>query len=109
MNTKYLDTLEYNKIIEIILKYCKTYIGKENLLKLMPSFDTQIVSHLLSETNEAVSLIYRKSSLPLGVIPDISLWLKQLESISVLSSKALLEVAQILKVSRELKEYFYSD
>ena len=109
MNTKYLDKLEYQKIIEILGKYCKTYIGKENLSNLLPIFDVQAVSHLLSETNEAVSLSIRKSSLPLSQIPNISLWLKQLESHSILSAKALLEVASILKSSRELKEYFYND
>ena len=30
MNTKYLGTLEYYKIIDILKSYCKTYIGKEN-------------------------------------------------------------------------------
>lgn len=109
MNTKYLDLLEYHKLIEALVNYCKTYIGKEKMSYLLPSFETLSVTHLLDETNEAVSLITRKSSLPLGDIPDISLWIKQLESISILSTKALLDIAHILKVSRELKEYFYSD
>ena len=109
MDTKYLYTLEYDKIIEILKSYCKTYIGKENMLNLKPCFHTEKVSHLLNETNEAVNLIIRKSNIPLSDIPDISLWIKQLESSSILSAKALLEVATILKISRELKEYFYSD
>lgn len=109
MNTKYLNLLEYDKLVEILSKYCKTYIGKEQMQHLVPSFENLSVSHLLLETNEAVSLITRKSSIPLGDIPNVSLWIKQLESNSILSSKALLELAHILKVSRELKEYFYSD
>ena len=109
MDTKYLYTLEYDKIIEILKSYCKTYIGKENMLNLKPCFHTEKVSHLLNETNEAVNLIIRKSNIPLSDIPDISLWIKQLESSSILSAKALLEVSTILKISRELKEYFYSD
>ena len=28
MNTKYLKTLEFDKIIEKLTTYCKTYIGK---------------------------------------------------------------------------------
>lgn len=109
MNTKYLNLLEYDKLVEILSNYCKTYIGKEQMNNLFPSFENSSVSHLLSETNEAVSLITRKSSIPLGDIPNVSLWIKQLESNSILSSKALLELAHILKISRELKEYFYSD
>lgn len=109
MNTKYFDLLEYDKLTKILSNYCKTYIGKEQVISLLPSFNKISVSHLLSETNEAISLISRKSSLPLGDIPNISLWIKQLESYSTLSAKALLEVVHILKVSRELKEYFYSN
>ena len=109
MNTKYLDILEYYKIIEILGNYCKTYIGKENLNLLMPSFDSSHVLHLLSETQEAVNLIIRKSNIPLSEIPDVTLWLKSLESNSTLSAKALLEISYILKLSRQLKEYFFSD
>ena len=109
MNTKYLDILEYDKILENLNKYCKTYIAKQKLLNLRPSFDLDTVRNLLTQTNEAVSLIVRKSSIPLVEIPNINLWLKQLDSFSTLSLKALLEIANFLKIVREVKEYFYSD
>ena len=109
MNTRYLNLLEYDKFIQILIKYCKTYLGREQVERLAPKFNKLDVINLLSETNEAVSLIYRKSSLPLGDIPSIEIPIKQLESNSTLSAKSLLEVASILKISRELREYFYSD
>ena len=109
MNTRYLNLLEYDKFIQILIKYCKTYLGREQVERLSPKFNKLDVINLLSETNEAVSLIYRKSSLPLGDIPSIEIPIKQLESNSSLSAKSLLEVASILKISRELREYFYSD
>ena len=109
MDTRYLNLLEYDKFIQILIKYCKTYLGREQVKRLTPKFNKLDVINLLSETNEAVSLIYRKSSLPLGDIPSIEIPIKQLESNSSLSAKSLLEVASILKISRELREYFYSD
>ncbi len=109
MDTRYLNLLEYDKFIQILIKYCKTYLGKTQIEKLTPKFNKLDVINLLSETNEAVSLICRKSSLPLGDIPSIEIPIKQLESNSTLSAKSLLEVASILKISRELREYFYSD
>ena len=109
MDTRYLNLLEYDKFIQILIKYCKTYLGREQVERLAPKFNKLDVINLLSETNEAVSLIYRKSSLPLGDIPSIEIPIKQLESNSTLSAKSLLEVASILKISRELREYFYSD
>lgn len=109
MNTKYLKTLEYDKIIENLSKYCKTYIGKENASKLLPSFLKSNVLDLLNLTNEAISLIYRKSSLPLSSLPNISLYIKSLKSSSVLTNKPLLDIAKFLKISREVKEYFFDD
>ena len=109
MNDKYLNTLEYNKIIEILKNYCKTFIGKRLTSNIKPSFESTKVSYLLSETDEAVSLIVRKSNLPLASIPDITLWIKQLKSNSTLSIKAIFEIARFLNISRALKEYFYSN
>lgn len=106
---KYLHTLEYEQIKILLSNYIKTYIGKKNISELLPSFGREKVEHLLEETTEAISLIHRKGNIPLAEIFDISLWIKQLESYSTLSIKALLEVASILKISRELKEYFLSD
>ena len=104
-----LDKLEYSEIIKLISNYCKTYIGKETVLKLSPCFDSDEVSHLLEETTEAMDINIKKSNIPVCEIPNIDIWIKQLESSNILSAKALLDVASILKVSRELKTFFFSD
>lgn len=104
-----LDKLEYSEIIKLISNYCKTYIGKETVLKLSPCFDSDEVSHLLEETTEAMDISIKKSNIPVCEIPNIDIWIKQLESSNILSAKALLDVASILKVSRELKTFFFSD
>ena len=104
-----LDKLEYSEIIKLISNYCKTYIGKETVLKLRPCFDSDEVSHLLEGTTEAMDISIKKSNIPVCEIPNIDIWIKQLESTNVLSAKALIDVATILKVSRELKEFFFKD
>ena len=104
-----LDKLEYSEIIKLISNYCKTYIGKETVLKLSPCFDSDEVSHLLEETTEAMDISIKKSNIPVCEIPNIDIWIKQSESTNVLSAKALIDVATILKVSRELKEFFFKD
>ena len=72
MNTKYLKTLEYDKIIHKLSTYCKTYVGKENIDSISPEFNADKVSNLLKATNEAISLIFRKGNIPLSDIPNIS-------------------------------------
>lgn len=109
MQAKYLNKLEYNKVLENLSNFSKTYIGKNMCMNLKPYFDKKTVSKVLLETSEAVNLSYRKGNPPLCAIEDISVYIKALESNSVLSIKPLLNIAHILKLSRELKEYFYSE
>ena len=108
MNNKCLKTLEYNKIIDKLKTYCKTYIGKEITAKIMPCFEKSDVINLLNLTKEATSLLYRKGNIPLSDLPNILINIKQLESDGILSISDLLNIARFLKISREVKEYFSS-
>lgn len=108
MNKNYLNKLEYNKILEKLSTYCHTFIGKEQALNLMPSSDKSKVTHFLSETNEACSLISRNSTPPISEIDDIGIYIKLLESASSISAKALLSIANIFEMSEELIDYFSS-
>jgi len=105
----YLKKLEYDKILDLFKNYAITNLGKEKCLNLSPSFDKETVEFLLRENSEAMSLYIRKGSLPISEIEDISLSLKKLESNTYLSAKELLDIASILKLSRQLKDYFYKD
>ena len=102
MDKKYLNKLEYNKILDKLESFAKTYIGKEKCAFLLPSFDVQ---NLLDQTSEALGVIYKNGSIPLGDIPNINMPIKSLESGFYLIPSDLLNIASILKTSRELKEY----
>ena len=107
MNAKYLKTLEYNKMLDNLNNYCKTYLGKEEVVNITPEFSMEKVTSALEFTKESVSLIFRKGNIPLSDVPDISLSIKSLESNGILSISALLNISRFLKISREVKEYFF--
>lgn len=109
MKQDYLEKLEYYKILEFLSYNCKTNFGKKLVSKLSPSFNKEKVSNLLAETNEAYLLLHRKGLFSLYELEDIAVYLKQLQSNVNLSIKALLDIGKILKISRELKQYFYED
>ncbi len=109
MLQKYLYKLEYNKILEKVCDCCKTYIGKELVSSLLPSSNKDLVKKQLEETNSALTLLIRKGEPSIFNIANINLWIKHLESYNFLSATALLEVANVLKTSRCLHEYFFSD
>ncbi|MBR1653417.1 MAG: endonuclease MutS2 [Clostridia bacterium] len=103
-----LTKLEFNKILEKLSTYCKTYIGKEMCMDILPSADMTEVKRLLNQTSEAYQLTIKYGSIPIDEINDITPYLKNLESYIPLTAKALLEIAKILNVSSNLKEYFHN-
>lgn len=109
METKYLEKLEFNKIKEILSSFTVTYIGKEKALSLLPFTTRKEIEKALNQTFEASSLIYKKGNIPLASIEDITPHIKVLNSFKSLSCKQLLDMYHLLKISRELKEYYKND
>jgi len=104
-----LKKLEFDKILDAISNYSKTYIGKNYVSELRPSQDCEKVQNMLAETSQGVVLVQRNSTPPLSSIADITVYLKTLDSCGTLSIKALLELQNILKISANLKDYFSKD
>ena len=110
MEQKFFNILEYDKIINIICGFCSTYIGKEKAASLLPSWDKEVVKSLLDETFEASTIILRKGSASIFPIESsIDVEIKYIESNNFLQAKSLLNIANILKNSRELYQYMFED
>ena len=105
----YLEKLEYNKILEKLSIYAITYLGKNLCLNLLPSSNKEEVKNMLKETEEAVNLLYRCNTPPISEIADNTINIKTIESYGTLSIKSILELANILKISEDLKKYFSAD
>ena len=108
MNIKTLEKLEFNKICEILKKYVITYIGKNYAENLKPFNNQNEAIKAQKQTTEASTLLYRKGSIPISEIEDVTSHIKKLNSNLFLNSKQLLDLSNILKVSRNLKNYFFS-
>ena len=106
MNTNSLYKLEFNKILEILSKFTKTYTGKKLINELTPSFDAIEVANLQLQTSQAVDMINKYGNPPIGEFNDVSLHLKKLSGDSILSTKEILDLACILRMSKELSNFF---
>ena len=104
-----LKKIEYDKILEKVANYCKTYIGKNKVSELRPSQNVEEVQNMLAETSQSVVLIQRNSTPPIGEIADITVYIKALDGCGTLSIKALLEIQNILEIASSLKDYFSKD
>ena len=109
MNNNYISKLEFNKVLEILSQFCCTYLGKELTTNLKIYNDINTVKSKLSETDEAVRLIYKNSTPSFYNISDIKIYLINLESYQSLNIKGLLALNNILICSKELKNYFNKD
>lgn len=101
-----LIKLEFDKILDMLSSHCKTYIGKELCMNILPSNNRETVQYLLNETSEACLLTVKFGNAPIDEIDNITPYIKKLESFIPLAPKALLEIAKILNVSNTLKDYY---
>ena len=105
----YLEKLEYNKILEKLSNYAITYLGKDKCQTLLPLNNKDDVKNMLKETEEAVNLLYRCNTPPISEIANNTINIKTIESYGTLSIKSILELSNILKISEDLKKYFFVD
>lgn len=107
MNIK-IDKLEFNTILDILSSYSKTFIGKEHIENLKPMQAKKDIEKALKQVTEGTILLYRKGNIPLEEIVNPVEHIKKLNSNMFLTTKQLLDLANILKIASNLKEYFFS-
>lgn len=105
MNKKILKTLEFDKIIQLLTTYAISSIGKELASQLTPYTDIHLINEKLDETADATNLIIRQGSLPLGGIKNIQKSLKRLEMGGNLSIVELLDISELLRVTKKVISY----
>ena len=105
MNKKVFNKLEYNKIIDKLVSYTVSSMGKELSTALSPSIDIEEIRNSQKETKDALSMIFKKGNLPLGGIKDIRASLKRVAVGSTLTISELLYVSEVLRVASKVKAY----
>lgn len=109
MNNRSLQTLEYNKIIEMLTEFAHTQSGKEQCRQLTPSTDLSEILARQEETKDALSRIYKHGNLSLSGITDVISSLKRLSIGASLSARELLDIAKLLEVTLHAKQYSRND
>ena len=105
MNNRVFKTLEYDKIIEKLETYASSPMGKKKCAELLPSTDYPEILKMQEETRDALARLYKKGFLSFQGLMDIYPHLRLLEIESTLTAKELLEIARILTITANVKEY----
>lgn len=104
MNQKVLKTIEYTKIIAMLIEEAESSLGKERAEALLPSSDFYEVERNLLETEEAESRIRLKGPISFRGIMDIRPYFPRLQLGASLSVFELYQVARMLESSKKVKE-----
>ncbi len=106
MNERSLRILEFYKIKDKIKKYARTNAGKMMVESLTPYDNVYEVNNKLEETNEALEILLTKGNPPLEGLFDIQEGIERAKKGGVLTPGQLLRVGGMLRVSRNMKEFF---
>ena len=107
MDTKALKTLEYTKILKMLEGRAISPMGKAFAMELLPSATYFEVAAAQHATSEALGLIVKRGSLPLGGIRDISRIIERAERAGILTIEELSNVADCLYVAQKVLKYWH--
>ena len=93
---KVLTIIEFDKILKIASSYAVSEIGKEFLIKTLPTDDFLFASKCLNQTYEAYRILYEKSIDPINYFDDIE------KLVSKANIKAVLSCTELLKIERTI-------
>lgn len=105
MNTKSLNTLEYHKIINQLIEYASSPLGKHLCRNLIPAISLAEIQQTQMETSDAVTRVRQKGSISFGGLKDIGDSMKRLEVGSFLSIIEILSISTLLTLSARAKAY----
>ncbi|HAX72871.1 MAG TPA: endonuclease MutS2 [Firmicutes bacterium] len=100
-----LHILEFNKIKQNIEALCASSLGHKKVELLKPSTDERDVLYGLSQSEEALKIIYALGEAPLGGVSDITEPIKRAKIQALLSAQELLKISQLLYGVSQLKAF----
>ncbi len=109
MNQKVLRTLEYTKIIDLLIDKADSEPGKKLCQELLPSTDLQEIRDAQRETKDGLNRLFKVGSTSFGSNRDLGFSIKSLEIGSSLSAIELLRMASFLDNVSRIKTYGKKD
>jgi len=98
--------LEYQKVIDILLEYNKLSDSREYILDFKNEMGLEEVKRNLDETRVAYNSIVKMGAIPLHPIHEIKNTLKRSKLNGVLSIEELLNVVELITMTKSVKQYF---
>jgi len=102
---RYLKTLELDKILELLANETTMEDAAELARKTLPETVMGPVSRALGETEAAYTFMSRYTSPSFGFAVNVTSSIVRAQASAVLSMRELLDIAEVLRVIRSLKDW----
>ncbi len=99
MNKKVFKTLEYNKIIDMLVNEADSTMGKKSAASLLPATDINEIQALQTETSHALMRLFKQGTVGFHGLRDIRASLVPLDKGATLSISELLDISSLLDVA----------
>ena len=106
MNTKILETLEFNKIKALFEPHFLTEQGLEQLKELVPTDKVDKIRQAFAEMKEMQELFVEHPHFSISATKDIAATCKRLEMGADLNIEEFLLLKRVIFASRELKNFY---
>lgn len=105
MNKRVLKTLEYNKIIDLLVEKATSDPGRILCKDLVPICDLELIEMTQLQTQDAIDRLLKKDSISFGSTYDFETICKQLEIGISISMADLLKIAKFLENTARVKQF----
>ena len=106
MNTKILETLEFNKVKALFAPHLLTEQGLEQLKELVPTDKADKIRQAFAEMKEMQELFVEHPHFSISATKDIAATCKRLEMGADLNIEEFLLLKRVIFASRELKNFY---
>ncbi len=109
MNKKVLKTLEYDKIIDMLVEEADSALGKDSARRLRPSSDHGEIVAMRAETSHALTRLFHHGALSFHGLTDIRPSLVPLAKGGTLGAGELLRIGALLEAAKRAVEFDKKD
>lgn len=102
---KYSKSIEFDKVLEKLAEFTGCEDAKELALNLKPETDLNLAQALLNQTTDAHMLLARFGGPAFGGIKNVNNALARANAGSVLNTRELLDIGEVLRVIRSLTQW----
>ncbi|MDR0298441.1 MAG: endonuclease MutS2 [Streptococcaceae bacterium] len=106
MNTKVLETLEFEKVRALFAPLLVSAQGLHQLTEVLPSTDKMKIRQTFAQIAELLAVIAENGDFQLSETADISETLKRLELAAAVSAREFARILHLLRVLARVMHYF---